>query len=51
MWFSCRTPKARSLALKSDYYYFDELGNYNILIKTIDIFGIETIVSSEVILI
>ena len=47
MWFSCRTPKDRKLALKSNYYHYDKPGNYNILIKVIDIFGIETVISSE----
>ncbi len=48
MWFSCRTPKVRTLALKSDIYQYDISGIYNILVKTIDIFGIETIVSHEI---
>ncbi|MFX1570129.1 MAG: site-specific DNA-methyltransferase [Promethearchaeota archaeon] len=46
-WFSFRTPKDRKLALKSKYYHYDKPGNYNILIKVIDIFGIETVISSE----
>lgn len=47
-WYSYRTPKNRTLATKSDAHYYDEQGIYKILIKTIDIFGIETQKTYEV---
>jgi adenine-specific DNA-methyltransferase len=43
MWFSYRTPKDRELKLKSKLYQYEKTGNYKVLIKIIDIFGIETI--------
>ena len=42
LWFSYRTPKNRTLSLKSDVYHYSKPGTYNISVKTIDIFGIET---------
>ncbi len=48
MWFSFRTPKIRILTLKSDSYHYDKPGNYNVLIKVIDIFGIESIRSYRI---
>ena len=48
MWFSYRTPKVRTLPLKSDSYHYDNPGNYNILVKTIDIFGIESVKSYKI---
>lgn len=43
MWFSCRNPKSRILSLKSNSYQYNSSGSYYIVIKTIDIFGIESI--------
>jgi len=48
MWFSYRTLKVRTLTLKSDSYHYDKPGNYNILIKVIDIFGIESMKSYKI---
>ncbi|MFX0001096.1 MAG: site-specific DNA-methyltransferase [Candidatus Hodarchaeota archaeon] len=48
MWFSYRTPKFRNLSIKSDVHNYDKPGNYKVLVKIIDIFGIETIVSYEI---
>ena len=45
MWFSYRTPKIRTLSLKSDLYHYKELGSYTVSVKLIDIFGIEKIKS------
>ncbi|MFX1573450.1 MAG: site-specific DNA-methyltransferase [Promethearchaeota archaeon] len=45
LWFSYRTPKNRMLSLISDIYQYNESGTYNISVKTIDIFGIETLKS------
>ncbi len=45
LWFSYRTPKSRTLSLKSDLYHYNESGTYIISVKTIDIFGIETVKS------
>jgi DNA modification methylase len=41
MWFSYRTPKNRTIALKSESFEYDKPGNYQILVKIIDIFGFE----------
>jgi len=43
MWFSYRTPKARTLNLNSDVFHYKKSGNYDVLVKVIDIFGIETL--------
>jgi hypothetical protein len=43
MWFSYRTPKKRELALISDPYSYKKPGNYQLSIKVIDIFDIETV--------
>jgi DNA modification methylase len=48
MWFAYRNPKIRVLALKSDSYHYDKPGNYSILIKIIDIFGIESTKSYKI---
>ncbi len=45
MWFSYRTPKIRTLSLKSDLYNYKESGSYKVSVKIVDIFGIETIKS------
>ncbi|MCK4781144.1 MAG: site-specific DNA-methyltransferase, partial [Candidatus Lokiarchaeota archaeon] len=45
MFFSYRTPKIRTLSLKSDLYNYKESGSYKVSVKIIDIFGIETIKS------
>jgi len=45
MFFSYRTPKIRTLSLKSDLYHYTESGSYKVSVKIIDIFGIETIKS------
>ena len=41
-WTSYRTRRDRSLQLKTDPHSYDEPGTYNILVKVIDIFGIDT---------
>ena len=50
MWNSFRTPKKRELALKSEPFFYDEQGKYNLSIKVIDIFGIETQKSYNIII-
>lgn len=47
-WISYRTPKKRSMKVKSEPYLYENPGHYNLSIKTIDIFGIETIKSYQV---
>jgi hypothetical protein len=42
-WTSYRTPKKRKLELSSSPYIYDKSGSYTVLVKVIDIFGIETI--------
>ena len=39
MWISYRTPKKRKLKLKSDPFYYEKPGVYNLSIKVIDILG------------
>jgi len=41
-WTSYRTRRHRSLQLKTDPHSYDAPGTYNILVKVIDIFGIDT---------
>jgi len=41
-WTSYRTRRDRSLQLKTDPHTYDQPGTYNILVKVIDIFGIDT---------
>jgi len=48
MWVSFRTPKNRSLNLKMESYDYKEPGIYEIMIKLIDIFGIETLQSYKI---
>lgn len=48
MWFSYRIAKSRIISLKSKAYKYNRSGIYNILIKTIDIFGIESLTKFEV---
>ena len=43
MWVSYRTPKNRGLKLISTPYNFSKKKSYKVLIKVIDIFGIETV--------
>ncbi|MFX1408961.1 MAG: site-specific DNA-methyltransferase [Promethearchaeota archaeon] len=43
MWVSYRTPKNRDLKLNSKSYKFDKNNMFKVLIKVINIFGIETI--------
>ncbi|MFX0083734.1 MAG: site-specific DNA-methyltransferase [Candidatus Hodarchaeota archaeon] len=50
MWVSFRTPKKRELMLKSKPYPYNMSGKYNLSIKLIDIFGIETQKSYEIII-
>jgi len=50
MWNSFRTPKKRELALKSKPFLYDKPGKYNLSIKVIDIFGIETQKSYNIII-
>ncbi|MFX0140061.1 MAG: site-specific DNA-methyltransferase [Candidatus Hodarchaeota archaeon] len=48
IWFAYKTPKIRKICLISDPYYYKDPGDYMILIKTIDILGIETIKSFKI---
>ena len=48
MWTSFRTPKKREIALKSTPYLYKKKGNFNLSVKSIDIFGIETVKSFDV---
>ncbi|MFX1462118.1 MAG: site-specific DNA-methyltransferase [Promethearchaeota archaeon] len=48
IWFSYRTPKTRKIRLISNSYYYKDPGDYMILIKTIDILGLETTKSFNV---
>lgn len=41
-WVTYRTRKDRSLALESDPYAYDEPGQYEVMVKVIDIFGNDT---------
>jgi DNA modification methylase len=41
-WFSCRTPKNRKLMLNSKPYLYRKPGNYNLVIKIVDILGFVT---------
>ena len=50
MWVSFRTPKKRELTLTSKPYLYDKPGKYNLSIKLIDIFGIETQKSYKIII-
>ena len=43
MWVSYRTPKSRELKLIADPFHYDKKGNYEILIKVINILGFENI--------
>ena len=51
MWFSFKTPKDRKILLKSTPYHYKKSGKFNLAVKTIDIFGIETVKSFEVVII
>ena len=48
IWTSYRTPKSRIISLKSDSYHYNEPGNYRVVVKTIDIFGIEITKNFEI---
>lgn len=48
IWCSYRTPKSRIISLKSDSYQYNEPGNYRVVVKTIDIFGIEITKNFEI---
>jgi adenine specific DNA methylase Mod len=48
MWSSYSTPKSRTICLKSDSYQYSEPGNYQVIVKTFDIFGFEIIRNFEV---
>lgn len=50
MWFSFRTPRKRELTLKAKPFLYDKPGKYNLSIKLIDIFGIETQKSYKIII-
>jgi hypothetical protein len=41
-WVTYRTRKDRSLALKSDGHVYDEPGEYDVMVKAVDIFGNDT---------
>ncbi|UCC18208.1 MAG: hypothetical protein JSV62_08810 [Promethearchaeota archaeon] len=41
LWFSYRTPKDREISLNSDIFQYNKPGNFHVVVKTIDIFGIE----------
>ncbi len=47
-WYSFRTPKDRKLTLKSTPYLYKKSGVFNLSVKLIDIFGIETVESFNV---
>ena len=49
-WTSYRTKQSRTLKLKSDPYTYKEKGTYKILVKVIDIFGIDTSQIFEVVI-
>jgi DNA modification methylase len=42
MWISYRSGKKRELKLKSNLYYYEQKGTYNLSVKLIDIFGTKT---------
>ncbi|MFX1276159.1 MAG: site-specific DNA-methyltransferase [Promethearchaeota archaeon] len=42
MWVSYRTSKKRTLKLESNPYYYEKPGNYKIMVKVLDICGVET---------
>ena len=42
MWYSFRTPKRRTISLKSEVYQYEGSGNYEVSVKIIDILGIVT---------
>ncbi len=48
MWFSFRTPKNRKISLKSTPYIYTKQGKFNLSVKIIDIFGIETVESFDI---
>jgi len=48
MWVSFRTPKKRKLSLKSEPYLYRTPGKFDLSVKIIDIFGIETIKKFEI---
>jgi len=48
MWVSFRTPKKRKLSLKSEAYFYGTPGKYDLSVKIINIFGIETIKKFEI---
>jgi DNA modification methylase len=50
VWFSFRTPRKREMKLKSEPFLYDKPGEYNLSIKLIDIFGIETQKSYKIII-
>lgn len=41
-WVTYRTRKDRSLALESDPHVYDKPGQYDVMVKVIDIFGNDT---------
>ncbi len=47
-WTSYRTRQDRTLKLKSDPYIYEKPGKYRILVKVIDIFGIDTSQAFEI---
>ncbi|KKN84261.1 hypothetical protein LCGC14_0290750 [marine sediment metagenome] len=49
-WISFRTPKMRKIKLISDHYLYGKAGTYHLCVKVIDIFGIETHKSVEIII-
>jgi DNA modification methylase len=48
MWYSYRTPKNRKIRINSNWYKYQKSGKFLILVKVIDIFGIETIKKYEI---
>ncbi|MFW9825993.1 MAG: site-specific DNA-methyltransferase [Candidatus Thorarchaeota archaeon] len=48
MWHSYRTPKNRRIRINSNWYKYQKSGKFLILVKVIDIFGIETIKKYEI---
>jgi len=48
MWISYRTPKSRELELSATPFIYEKKGTYLILIKVIDILGVESIQNHEI---
>ena len=51
VYLSFKTTKQRKILLKSTPYHYKKSGKFNLAVKIIDIFGIETMKSFEVVII